>query len=203
MKTGKIYLVTNMANGKYYVGKTTRDDPTIRFAEHQKSKGATLLSCAIAKHGIDKFTFAVVAETSELAKLDDLERLWVAVLSANQRGIGYNRTGGGLDFSPTAREAQVENQRGRVPWNKGKKALQCGWNRGMKMSSEFRKKLSDAHKGKKLSEENKRKIGEALLGRKHSMESRRKMSENSRGKKKHRRPMLELAVDATKILVGQ
>ena len=63
-------------------------------------------------------------------------------------------------------------QKGYIPWNKGTKGVMKSWNKGLKLSLEHCKKLSQARKGKKykggwkLSEETKRKISIAKKGMK-------------------------------------
>lgn len=197
MKTGKIYVVTNLVNGKYYVGKTMRDDPNKRFSEHKKGNKATLLSQAIAKHGASQFNFSVVAETADLDNLNDLEILWISVLAANQRGIGYNRTEGGYIIPAATRKAQADTVRGRTPWNKGLKGVLKGWNKGLKMSPESRSKMSESKKGKKQSPDLVRKRMESKLGYRHSAESRKKMSDIA--KAKNHRPC-QAAIEASAVL---
>ena len=60
---------------------------------------------------------------------------------------------------------------------KGKPA----WNKGVPMSNEQKKKLSDANKGKHLSEATIKKMREALKGRQFSEETRKKLSEAAKG----------------------
>ena len=60
---------------------------------------------------------------------------------------------------------------------KGKPA----WNKGVHMSNEQKKKLSDANKGKHLSEATIKKMREALKGRQFSEETRKKLSEAAKG----------------------
>src|ERR1035437_1461841 len=73
-------------------------------------------------------------------------------------------------------QSHVENMRnalkGKTPWNKGKKGLQVGWNKGLKISDEIRKNISEAHKG----------LVSGMKGKKHSEETRRKISENRKAK---------------------
>ena len=73
---------------------------------------------------------------------------------------------------------------------KGKPKNKPAWNRGIKMSEEVRKKMSEAKKGRKLSEETKRKMSEVRKGKKHpngrtgyhfSEESKKKISESNKG----------------------
>src|SRR5271169_5928892 len=56
------------------------------------------------------------------------------------------------------------------------------WNKGLKASDEFRKKLSEAHKGYVPTKEHRRHLSEAGKGRKHTEESRAKMSAALKGK---------------------
>lgn len=80
-------------------------------------------------------------------------------------------------------------KKGSIPWNKGKKELQTAWNKGMKMSKEFCRKNSEAHKGEKNhmygrhhTEETKQKLSKALMGRKFTIEHCRNISEKCNNK---------------------
>ena len=59
--------------------------------------------------------------------------------------------------------------------------LERGGNNGKMLSSETRRKISEAHKGKTLSAETRRKISEAHKGKTLSAETRRKISEARKG----------------------
>jgi group I intron endonuclease len=83
---------------------------------------------------------------------------------------------------------------GCIPWNKGKKGVQKGWNKGLKMSDEFRQKVRDTHqgerpwaRGKKRSEEARKNMSNAhkgkpsgKKGKKTSDETKEKMRESKR-----------------------
>ena len=62
-------------------------------------------------------------------------------------------------------------------FNEGKQA----WNKGVPMSNEQKKKLSDVNKGKHHSEETKKRISEGNRGKHRSAESKKKMSEAAKG----------------------
>ncbi len=47
--------------------------------------------------------------------------------------------------SKTITKAVVEGRRGRVSWKKGLVGVQVAWNKGLKMSDEFRRKASISH----------------------------------------------------------
>jgi group I intron endonuclease len=79
--------------------------------------------------------------------------------------------------------------------NSAKKKYENGYinpRKGVKLSEETKKKMSDAQKGeknhmfgKKQSEETKRKKSESLKGKKHTEETKRKISEANKGEKHH------------------
>ena len=61
---GFIYKITNLINGKSYIGETIRKDPNIRWKQHLASaralRGCPYLTTAIRKHGVENFKFQVL-----------------------------------------------------------------------------------------------------------------------------------------------
>lgn len=83
-----VYLITNLANGKYYVGQT-RTSLEVRWIRHCREH-RTYLSRAIKKHGRGSFVIEQIAVVETQAHLDLLEGLWIRLLASHVRGIGYN-----------------------------------------------------------------------------------------------------------------
>lgn len=86
----------------------------------------------------------------------------------------------GKKASPEAKKAMSEAQKKRFEngfpeETKQKLKGRTVWNKGMKMSSEFCKKISDAQLGKTLSEEHKKHIGTSQKGKVVSEETKQKM----------------------------
>ena len=97
------YLITNLINGKRYVGKTTHTISE-RWSQHLSIVRRGLLRCphlhaAIRKHGAENFVidelmplqFDIATET----ELNDWEVLMIRLLRTRESGIGYNLTPGG------------------------------------------------------------------------------------------------------------
>ena len=118
--TGTVYLKTNLENAKAYVGQTWRF--TQRQYEHNRE---SLRSALYPLHrAMRKYPFdtQVLAEVSSQEEMDNLERIWVAILQTNSREYGYNVG---------------------TPGKKGGESNR----RGAKFNPEQLKRLSDAHKG--------------------------------------------------------
>ena len=101
MRTGYIYVITNLLNGKQYVGQTSRD-PEVRFSEHCYDKRSTsFIHRAIVKYGVSNFKLEIL-EQPELNQLDEKEKEWIAKLDTYHNG--YNKTedgqGGGEPAYP-------------------------------------------------------------------------------------------------------
>lgn len=72
-----IYLITNTANGKRYVGQSVNIQR--RFREHKKPGSNSIISRAIRKYGASGFTFEVLEECS-VNDLDMREIYWIDTL---------------------------------------------------------------------------------------------------------------------------
>jgi len=128
-----IYLLTNIINGKQYVGQTIRGlDERWWYHCWSANRGAGyLLHKAIRKYGPDAFTHEILEHTT-IEDVNAREIYWIAELKTREHG--YNMTDGG------------EGTRGWVPDEEWRTKIGAA-NRGKKLSAEHRAKLSVALSG--------------------------------------------------------
>lgn len=103
---GCVYRIVNRTNGLSYVGQVTKLGKTAedRFREHVKDARCGVrheLASAIRASGFDAFSCVVLAESTDDAEIDVLERYYIAYFNTNvtQGGRGYNMTSGGQGTS--------------------------------------------------------------------------------------------------------
>jgi len=154
--TGTIYVLQNKVNGKCYVGQTIGNVPS-RIKNHQESKYP--MGMAVRKYGAKNF---------EVTKYGDIRIEW-------------------LDW---AEREMIKYHNCLVPYGYN---ISLGGNnpmRGRKHTEESKIKMSHARKGILLSEEHKRKLSEAhkgkpnnQLGLKRSTRARERMSLAKKGRK--------------------
>jgi group I intron endonuclease len=92
-----IYLVTNLINGKQYVGQTTLSVEE-RWKEHLKKARAgkmNRLYCAIRKYGQGAFIAEGLTGCDNQEQMNRLENLWITLLKTYDYKYGYNMTFGG------------------------------------------------------------------------------------------------------------
>lgn len=83
-------MITNRANGKRYVGQTTREVEK-RFGEH--SKANSYIGNAIRKHGVGCFSIEVIDFAKNAEELNEKEKYYIEKFETY--GEGYNLTNGG------------------------------------------------------------------------------------------------------------
>lgn len=91
---GVIYLITNLVNGKKYVGQT-RQSLKRRIIEHKRDsrKNKIGVDAAIRKYGWENFKVEIIEECT-VEQLNERERFWIRELNS-KTPIGYNLTDGG------------------------------------------------------------------------------------------------------------
>ena len=93
---GVIYLITNLIDGKQYVGLTTTslNERWERHLDQAFRKEASLVHKAIAETGKENFTIKIIDFSSSLEDLRDKERKWIKDLKTLTPN-GYNVSKGG------------------------------------------------------------------------------------------------------------
>ena len=142
----RIYMTTNLINGKKYVGRCSKDE---RWESGYLGSGV-LLKQAIRKYGCENFERTILEElpnSSSLREAIDLEKEWLIKLDCKNSPDFYNMSNdtggmgagdkhsdetkekikermkviyGDVGLPPAWRENVTNALRGRVPWNKGK-----------------------------------------------------------------------------------
>lgn len=161
-----IYKITNLVNGKVYVGQTILPVDTRWRAHCAKSscKSGIQISYAIQKYGKDQFDFSVIEVCSSVDELNAREVFWIKELNSISP-TGYNLCEGGSNgkkHEDTKLRISVANK-GKALSEEHKKAL-----------SEARKKLPMEVKTKNIknahTSEVRQKISKTRIGVKQSAE---------------------------------
>lgn len=198
-----IYKITNVLDGKSYVGQTKRD-VLVRFESHCKSN--TLIGRAIKKYGRENFSLAPIAFcfSPESAYFVEIALIlknktmhpdgYNLILEWYASGFGVGNKGkirsaeSRLKYSEARKKyigSMTPEQRAKLSTTKGKPA----WNKGQRgvikrgpHSAETRAKISAANKGLKRTSEQLVRISEGHKGHKPSIETRLKLSAAMKGR---------------------
>ncbi len=162
MKLTGIYKITNLINGKFYIGQSV--DIKRRFNEHRnpKRKGCKSLSLAIEKYGVNNFSFDVV-ELCDESDLIKLEMKYISELKPQ-----YNRCKGGkgpFGHVVSAESKLIISEKAKKQWQQLSEAEKekrinhnlIGPRKGHTVTAETKEKLRLANLGKRYSETTKKK----------------------------------------------
>ncbi|MDK0740196.1 NUMOD3 domain-containing DNA-binding protein [Clostridium perfringens] len=188
-KTGIVYMIINMINGKKYIGQSVRS-----FIDRYRSGFSGCvnkhLNNSIKKHGKENFEVLLcLSGIEDVDLLNQIEFELINDYNTMNSKYGYNKREGGKNG-----RLSEESIRKIMKSRKGKYTGKNSYMYGRKLSEETKQKIAKSHKGKSLSEEHRRKLSEALKGRnvgkdnpmygkKVSEETRRKLSKAGKGRK--------------------
>lgn len=108
MRVGCIYKITNLVNGKVYIGQTVQDLNT-RFRQHltMDYKKSYYLGKAINKYGKSSFKIEKIEECDE-SLLDNKEIEYIKIYDSANPNIGYNTSLGGKTPKKNFPDTNVE-----------------------------------------------------------------------------------------------
>jgi len=204
---GSIYKITNTVNGKAYIGQTRYDAEKTRISKHLNGRGNEEVKKDIEKYGKDAFTYEILHDGIIPEFLADLEKDEIEKHNTLiPHGYNFRTSGRGGACSEETKRKISEANKGRTPWNKGKKGVTVSPMKGKRHTPESRQKMSEnrkgisswnkgvpsPYKGVPRSEDTKRKIGKAHKGKKLSENTKRSISESKKGGRlslEHRRKL--------------
>lgn len=135
MKFFYLYKITNVLNGKVYIGQSV--SPEARWRRHKSDartgKNQFYLYRAMRKDSLQNFTFEIIAQAKSLEDIDIIEVVCIRQYNSSDKKYGYNIALGG----------------------NGKRVV----------SEETKRKLSKINTGKKATEETKNKMSQSMLGK--------------------------------------
>lgn len=117
-----VYLIHNIINNKFYVGKAKnphkRWDKHIKVARGNREKEKFYIHRAISKYGIDNFSFSIIQTIFNENEANMAEIYWINFYLSNNSKYGYNQTNGGEGVSgrvvsKATRQKQREKAVGR------------------------------------------------------------------------------------------
>jgi len=91
LHTGEIYKITNLVNGKIYIGLSKLDRK--KFEKSKYYGSGKLIKPAIKKHGLQNFKREIIEEVP-IEQLNEREIFWIKELNSKVP-IGYNIVDGG------------------------------------------------------------------------------------------------------------
>lgn len=136
-KFGYIYKITNVVNGKIYIGKTEKTVET-RFAEHLSNvkvgKKQSKLYSAMKHYGVENFTVEEIDTADDRDSLCEKEIFYIKAYNSQDDSIGYNVADGGNGGAIWSPKGYITVNNGiknlQIPPNELNYYLNNGWVKG-------------------------------------------------------------------------
>ena len=134
-----IYQVTNIVNGKRYIGKTSQSlhRRSIHHFSKSKSGSETLFHRAIRKYGKDSFVSEILETVTDENLLNEREIHWINILSPE-----YNLTKGG-DGGDTSQSENFKSAMKKYHSSKSRSSYATYGMLGKKQSDDQKKMISE------------------------------------------------------------
>lgn len=167
--TRGVYGIVNNINNMVYVGQTLKSFGDRRDSHWALLRGGYHSTAKMQEdwntYGEENFEFVVLQESDDGDEIDELESKYVKHYM--DRGLAYNKTGGGRKGyvgAPVSDEAKrIIGEKNRINMT------------GRKASEETRMKMSKTRKGRKHTEESKKLLSEKLKGKVRTEEMKEKL----------------------------
>ena len=176
-----LYLITNTANGKIYIGQASNF--RTRWNQHKSSLNLNKhtnqhLQRAWSVYGESSFTFTPIIYCNDKNLMNEYEKDLIFLTNSIDDQVGYNIHSGGKSYAMSE-----ETKRKISKANKGKQWTESQRDKltGHHLSDETKGKISKVHKGKVVSEETRLKQSIALTGHIVLEETREKISKIKTG----------------------
>lgn len=160
----QIYKITNLSNGKIYIGKDT-------LSNKNYMGSGVLIRRAIKKYGIECFQKEVIYETDNYEDLSNSEKYWIEFYKSDDRNIGYNISKGGDGGDTMSNNPKLNEIKDKISQSL----------KNREFSQEHREKLSKNHDSTKRK---KGKSFEEIYGHQRSEEIKQNLK-RSRSKYKN------------------
>jgi group I intron endonuclease len=140
-----LYLITNTINKKVYIGQA--GDPSVRWSGHKSkarcNRPEQVITRAMIKHGIEIFTFEVIASSKTQDDTDIVEDQLIDQYDSRNPEKGYNVAKGGKTCPMTPETAQKISEAITRYYE-----TRPGTNTGRTFGEEWRINISNSQAGK-------------------------------------------------------